>query len=124
MHAADIVQAAIVRLSNYGVYRSYGFVPGLCQRIRDDALHGRPDAQRIGEDYGCLDRAEFVHLGGPGKFAERIPDEHGAADFFLKEVALGGHDGGDAGANAIALDQGDVPNANAGYVGDGIQGTG
>ena len=56
-----------------------------------------------------------------GELSERVSHKDRASDLFLENVSVVRHDRGDAGANAIAVDQRRVTDLHAGHIGDRIQ---
>ena len=121
VQAADVVEAAVVGLADERVDRAHLLVARLRERVAHDRIHRRADAERVGQDDRRLDRAELVDLRRAGELAERVADEHRPGHLVLKDVAAVRHDRGDAGAHAVALDDGRVPDAHARHVGDRVQ---
>ncbi len=121
---ADVVEPAVVRLAHEGVHRAHAVVAGLGERPGHDGLDGGPHRERVREDDRRLDRAELAHLGGARQLPERVADEHGSRDLLLEEVPAVGQDGGDSGADVLALDERRLADADAGDVRDRVQGAG
>src|SRR5262245_20918633 len=88
-----------------------------------DGGSGVKNTERVGENYGSFDLAEFVDLRGADELAESVVGENGAGDFFLKKIAGMRADSSDAGADVVVFDESDLPDENAGDVGDGVFGT-
>jgi len=78
------------------------------------------NTERVGQNDGSFDLAEFVDLRGTDEFAEGVVGEHGAGDFVLKEIAGMRADGGNAGADVVALHQSDLADEDTGDVRDGV----
>ena len=57
----------------------------------------------------------------PDELSEGVVDVDGRCDFVLKHVAVVRQDGGHAGADVIALDKRDLPDADASDIGDGVE---
>ena len=120
VHAADIVQVTVVGLTHDGVDRPLVLVAGLHQRVADDTLQACRYTQRVGQDDGCLDVAQFVHLGHTRQFAESVAHIDGCRHLLAEDVALVRHDSGNAGAHAVTLDEGHMTHRHPRHVGDGI----
>jgi hypothetical protein len=117
----DVVQAPVVGLADEGVDRSHRLVARSGQCVGNHTLDRGADSQRVRQDDGRLDGAELAHLRRPGELAEGVADEHAARHLVEEQIAAMGHDGRDSGADRVALDQGDVADAHAGDVGDGVE---
>src|SRR5687768_8124051 len=102
---ADVVQPAVVRLTDERVHRSYRFVALGVQRVVDERLDGRRDGERVRKDDRRLNRPQLVDLRRAGEFAESVADVNRARDLPLKQITLGRDDGGDTGADQVAFAQ-------------------
>ena len=120
VHAADVVQAPVVGLTHDGVDRAHTLVARLHKRVASDTLDARRHAQRVGQDDGRLDIAEFTHLRHTRQFAETIAHIDGRRHLLAEDVALVRHDGGHARAHAVALDEGHVAHRHPRHVGNGV----
>jgi hypothetical protein len=118
---ADVVQPAVIGLSDHRVDRRHPLVAGLCQRIGNHRLYRCADAQRVGQHDGRLDRAELLDLGRPGQLAEGVPHEHRPGHLVLEQVARVGQDRRHTGPDGVAFDDRRVPDADALDVGDRIE---
>jgi hypothetical protein len=123
VEAADVVQPAVVGLPDQRVDRSHLFVPGLRERIGDDAFDAGADAEGVGEDDRRLDLPELEDLSRSRQLAERVADEHRAGHLVLKEVPAVRQDGRHSGADVVALDDRGVTDLHAGDVGDRVERT-
>src|SRR5690606_19658958 len=123
VHAADVVETAVVRLADERVDRPYVFVAGPTQRPADNPVDAGRDRQGVGEDDRRLDGAPFLDLCGPGKLAERVADEHGAGNLLLEQIAAVRHDRRDAGTDVVSFNQRHMPDAYTLDVRDRIEWT-
>ena len=120
VHAADVVQPAVVGLTHNSVDRALLLVAGLHQRVAHDALDACSHAQRVGQDDGSLDVAEFIHLSHTRQFAEAVAHIDGGRHLLSENVALMRHDGGNARAHAVALDERHMAHRHARHIGNGV----
>ena len=86
-----------------------------------DRFDGPACCQRIGEDDGCFELAEFLDLGRAGKLAEAVIDGEGGGHLVLKQVAAVRQDRGCAGADRLAFDDGRMADGHAFDIGDGVE---
>ncbi len=120
-HAADVVQARVIRFTHDRIDRADRFVAQLRQRIGHDRLKSGADGQCVGQDDRRLDRPQLLDLCRAGELSEGVAHKHGAGDLLLEEIAAVGEDGRHAGVDLIPLVDGRLPDSNATDVGDGIQ---
>jgi hypothetical protein len=64
--------------------------------------------------------AKFIDLRGADEFPKGVVGKDGASDSVLKQIAGVRTDGGDAGTDVVAFDEGDLANENSGDVGYGV----
>ena len=122
--AAYVVEGAVVGFGDDGIDAADVFVAGEGEHPGGEGVGDAPDVEGGREEDGCFDFAEFVDLGGADELAEAVGGEDGGGDFLAEEVAVVGEDGGDAGADAVVATEGGVADADAGDVGDGVEGAG
>ena len=120
VHAADVVQPAVVGLAHNSVDRAHTLVARLHERVASDTLDARRHAQRVGQDDGRLDIAEFTHLRHTRQFAEAVAHVDGRRHLLAKDVTLVRYDGRHARAHAVTLDQGHMTHRHARHIGDRI----
>ena len=84
MLAAYIVEVAIIRLANHSIDGNDGLITGLIQGVANESVQSCAHAQRIGQDDGSFQRAEFPDLGAAGQFAEAVADVDTGRYLFLK----------------------------------------
>ena len=121
---ANVVERAVVGLADERIHGSHALVAGLHERPADDRVDRGAYRERVRQNDGRFDRAEFLDLSRPGELAEGVPDKDGAGHLLLEQIAAMREDGGHAGANVVAFDNGGLPDAHAGDVGNRIQRTG
>ena len=120
MHAADVVKPAVIGLAHDRIDRILTLVAGLHQRIADGPLQACRHTQGVGQDDRRLNVAEFTHLRHARQFAIAVAHIDGSRHLLAEDVALMGHDGSDARAHAVALDEGDMAHRHTRHVGDCI----
>ena len=120
MHAADIVESAIVSFADQCVNTAHPLISALAQGPTDDGFHSRADTERISEHDGRFYVAKFVDLRGTGEFAEGVAHEDRAGDFIEEQITRVREYNGDARADVETFDEGEVSNAEPGNVGDGV----
>ena len=124
VHAADVVQAAVVGLADHGVDRRTASFPGCASVYAMTRLHGRADIQRIRED----DRASRSCRVPPPASTRRAcrtrcRRTRRPATLSWKRLPRRARSPSRR-CGRVALDERDVPDAHAGDIGDGIQRTG
>ena len=118
---ADVVQRAVVRLRDERVDRAHLLVPRQRQHVVEQRVGHARHVQRRGQEDRRLDLAELLDLCRPRDLAEAVADEDRARHFLLKEAPAVRQHRGHAGADGLAADDGGVPDADAGDVGDGVE---
>ena len=121
---ADVVQAAVVGFSHYRIYGPDVLVAGQGQHVVHDGGGGVPYPEGVGQQNGGFKLAEFFHLGLANQFPKAVAHDHRCWDLLLKKIAGVGQDGGGSGADAFALNQGEVAYADPRDICDGIVGSG
>jgi hypothetical protein len=119
---APVVQSpAVVRLRDKRVDGAHLFVAGKREHVIEQRIGGARHAQSRSQNDGRLDLAEFFDLRRTHQLAEAVADEDCARHFLLKQIARMRQDGGDAGANVRAANDGRVADAHAGHVRNRIE---
>ena len=120
MPPAYVIEQAVVGLGHDRVDAAGLFVAGqrhhpLQQRICDPRR-----VQGAGQQDGCLDLAQFLDLGRAHQLAVAVPDKDRGGHPLMQHVSVVRKNGGHAGANVRASDQGGMTHAHAGHIGDGV----
>src|SRR4029079_6608798 len=118
---ADVVERAVVRLRDDRVDRAHLFVAGQREHVVEERVGDTRHVQRRRQENRRLDLAELLDLRRSHDLAEAVADEDAGRHFLDKEIPAVREDGGDAGADGLAADDGGVPDADAGDVGDGVE---
>src|SRR5262249_42949357 len=116
----DVVQVAVVGLSDHRVDRADLLVARLRERPARDGVHGDPDREGVGQDDRRLDVPELADLKEPRRLAEAVADVNGRGDLLLKEIPRVRKDRGHSGAHGFSLDDRLMPDAHAGHVRDRV----
>jgi len=124
VETANVVEPAVIGFADERVGAGNIFVSVFGDRPMGDSGCGVKNAEGVGQDDRSFDLAEFVDLSGADEFAEGVVGEDGAGDFVLKKIAGMRTNGGDAGADVVAFDDGHLADEDAGNVGDGVFGPG
>ena len=121
VHAADVVERAVVGLADERVDRADVLVAGPRERPSDDGVERRADGERVREDDRRFDRAELFDLRRSRQLAERVAHEDRARHLFPKQIAAVRQDGRHPGAHGFGADDGRVADGNPRDIGDGIE---
>jgi hypothetical protein len=106
--ASDVVQPAVVRLADDRIDRFDAFVLREAEDVVENGIGCRGYAQRVGEDDGRFEVAQFLDLCRAHELPETVGDVNGGRDFFLKDVAVVRQDGRDARSDILAFDESQV----------------
>jgi len=117
----DVIQVAIVGLTNNRVDRTNVLISRLAQGPIHYRLHRRTHAQRIGQHDRRLEVAQLLHLQEARRLAESVGGKDRRRHLPLKNIAAVGHDRGDTGADPLALDQGAMAHPDALDIGDRVE---
>ncbi len=119
--ATDVVEPAVVGLTDDHVDGNDVLIAGLGQHPVQDGIGRARHGQRIGQHDGRLDLAQFDDLGRSHQLAVAVAHGNAGRRLVLEDVSAVGQDGGGPGANVEPFDQREVADAQIGYVGDGVE---
>jgi hypothetical protein len=124
MPPPDVVEVAIVGLRHQGVDRPDRFITGQVQHVVDQRIRHPGNAEGGSEQYRGFGLSQLVHLRRAHQLAETVADEDCSRHLVLEQVASVRQDSGDAGADLLVADQGDVPHGDTRDISDCVQGAG
>src|SRR4051794_40754334 len=103
MPPAYVIEEAIVAFADDRINRAgrQADVVVFAQHVGDQRIAGAPDAERIGQQNWRLDHAAFANLFKASRFAKAVDGVYSGSDFFAKDIAVVGEDGGYARAHRI-----------------------
>ena len=120
MLATDVVQRAVVGLTNHRVDGGDRVVVGLRQRPLHCPVKSGRHTERVRQDHRRFDIAQFHHLGRPGELPEAVGHVDRAGDLVLEQVAGMRQNGGHPGTHVVAVKQRHLANANPFDIGDAV----
>ncbi len=123
MEAVDVVELAVPRLGNDRqrppISGRIGFplsdAPLNCSVAHD------ADAVRVGDQHGPFEKSGFIDPVRPCHFAVAIEAEHAGEYGLIPARFAARENGGDPGANGVALDQRRIADCDAGHIGDRVE---
>ena len=118
---ADVVETAVVGLTDHGIDRSHLLHVRLRQQPADHRVGGSPYTQGAGEEKRRLELRVLLELRHAQELPEAVHHEEGGGHSFSKDIAAVWQNRCDTGVDRIPRVNRRVSHPDAGDVGDRIQ---
>ncbi len=121
MATSDVVEVAVIRLTDDRVDRAYLLIPRQPEHPVDQGVGDSRDVERVGQQDWCLDLAQLIDLRRAHQLAKAIANDDRPRHLLAKKIAGMRQDRRHSRPDRVATDDRRLPDLHPGNVGDRIQ---